>query len=273
MWYNNDLNYNIPTPTVSYDTYNHYLGINLPVIFYGPNGQTCKVIYQKNQYYIVVTQPNGTTTIYYLNQNENITINNINDITKLTFYGDNGNYVKVIKKKNNKFIVVVIDKNNVEQIFYETNFYANKPNNFIQNNTVPQSDTTQPTEVVVQNTTPQNDNYYPSNNKKKPYIPNNNLYMLKSEIVTPTCPVCKESIIYNKNSQQNKNKNKNNYNNNSNNTNIESNSSADKCPPCPACERCPEPAFECKKVPNYNSKNSNFLLPVPVLNDFSSFGM
>ena len=47
------------------------------------------------------------------------------------------------------------------------------------------------------------------------------------------------------------------------------------CPepqPCPPCGRCPEPSFDCKKVPNYSSTNSEFL-PVPVLNDFSQFGM
>ena len=44
-------------------------------------------------------------------------------------------------------------------------------------------------------------------------------------------------------------------------------------PPCPPCERCPEPAFDCKRVPNYNSVTSNEYLPRPVLNDFSQFGM
>ena len=43
-------------------------------------------------------------------------------------------------------------------------------------------------------------------------------------------------------------------------------------PPCPPCGRCPEPSFECKKVPNYASTNSEFL-PMPVLGDFSQFGM
>ena len=43
------------------------------------------------------------------------------------------------------------------------------------------------------------------------------------------------------------------------------------CPPCPACERCPEPAFDCKKVPNYRSPSVNQYLPMPVLNDFSKF--
>ena len=43
------------------------------------------------------------------------------------------------------------------------------------------------------------------------------------------------------------------------------------CPPCPACERCPEPSFDCKKVPNYRSTSVGNYLPMPVLNDFSSF--
>jgi hypothetical protein len=71
------------------------------------------------------------------------------------------------------------------------------------------------------------------------------LYILKSEIVPPVCPACPTSAACPR---------------------------QEKCPPCPACARCPEPAFECKKVPNYNSIDSQYL-PTPVLNDFSTFGM
>lgn len=251
-----NLTYNIPTSTITYGTYNHYLGVNLPVIFYGPNGQTCKVIYEKSLYYVVLTQPNGQSIVYYLNLKGNQQIN-INDITNLTFYADNGSYAKVIKQ-NEKYIVVIVDKYNIEEIFYDQNFYENKPRNFIQDNS---------------NTLPQNNdipNYYPEENNK-PAIPDKNLYMLKSEIVTPTCPVCKEPVIYTKNNKKNDNK-KNNKNNN-NSMNLITELDPEKCPPCPACERCPEPAFECKKVPNYKSTNNDYLLPVPVLNDFSSFGM
>ena len=52
-------------------------------------------------------------------------------------------------------------------------------------------------------------------------------------------------------------------------------STCPSCPtpqPCPPCGRCPEPSFECKKVPNYSSTNSEYL-PMPVLSDFSQFGM
>lgn len=47
-----------------------------------------------------------------------------------------------------------------------------------------------------------------------------------------------------------------------------------KCPPCPACARCPEASFDCKKVPNYSSsKEGDNGLPMPVMADFSQFGM
>ena len=66
-----------------------------------------------------------------------------------------------------------------------------------------------------------------------------NLYILKSEIVPPICPACPNV----------------NCNNSSN--------SDKKCQPCPPCARCPEPSFECKKVPNYNSRGLMNQLPIP----------
>ncbi len=44
-------------------------------------------------------------------------------------------------------------------------------------------------------------------------------------------------------------------------------SSPDVCPPCPACERCPEPVVDCKKVIHYKDQQ----YPVPVISDFSHF--
>lgn len=71
------------------------------------------------------------------------------------------------------------------------------------------------------------------------------LYILKSEIVPPVCPMCPQASAC---------------------------PTQEKCQPCPACARCPEPAFECKKVPNYASSNEQYL-PRPVISDFSQFGM
>jgi hypothetical protein len=71
------------------------------------------------------------------------------------------------------------------------------------------------------------------------------LYILKSEVIPPVCPMCPSmSACPNK----------------------------EPPPPCPPCARCPEPAFDCKKVPNYNNTDNRYL-PVPVLSDFSQFGM
>ena len=77
------------------------------------------------------------------------------------------------------------------------------------------------------------------------------LYILKTEIVPPVCPTCP---TYNGAGAAGG-----------------SCGRTEPCPACPPCARCPEPAFECKKVPNYSSNNDRFL-PKPVLNDFSTFG-
>lgn len=76
------------------------------------------------------------------------------------------------------------------------------------------------------------------------------LYILKTEVVPPVCPKCPNCKIIN---------------------NRNSGGDCPKCR-CPAPQPCPQDQFECKKVPNYNAIN-NSSLPVPVINDFSTFGM
>lgn len=73
------------------------------------------------------------------------------------------------------------------------------------------------------------------------------LYILKSQVVPPVCPACPAVTTCPTSEQK-------------------------KCPPCPPCARCPEPAFECKKVPNYSGQNDSYL-PQPVMSDFSQFGL
>ena len=53
-------------------------------------------------------------------------------------------------------------------------------------------------------------------------------------------------------------------------------SSTSNCPappPCKPCGRCPEPAFDCKKVPNYERNDNEKFVPQAILSDFSTFGM
>ena len=90
---------------------------------------------------------------------------------------------------------------------------------------------------------------------KKSDIPKGkeHLYILKSKIVPPVCPACPPCPkIYN----------------------------TKKCTPCPPCGRCPEPSFDCIKVPNYSSPNlagsggdGSVSVPRPILSNFSQFGM
>lgn len=75
------------------------------------------------------------------------------------------------------------------------------------------------------------------------------LYILKSQVVPPVCPSCPVCPQAPPCSEK-----------------------AGKIPPCPACERCEEPSYDCKLVPNYNAFNSK-KMPVPALSDFTSFGM
>ena len=73
---------------------------------------------------------------------------------------------------------------------------------------------------------------------------NDELYVLKSQIVPPICPKCPDV----KKCDTNKD-----------------------CPPCPAPKRCPPTPFECKMVPKFNDPRSSTHLPKPVLNSFDTF--
>jgi len=70
------------------------------------------------------------------------------------------------------------------------------------------------------------------------------LYILKSQIVPPVCPKCPDVKRCDK---------------------------AKDCPPCPAPQRCPEKPYECKMIPKYSDPNVTTHLPRPVLNSFDSF--
>ena len=87
-----------------------------------------------------------------------------------------------------------------------------------------------------------------NNNVSRSQIPpgDEDLYILKSQVIPPVCPACPAVTTCPSEKQ--------------------------KCPPCPPCARCPEPAFECKKVPNYSGQNDSYL-PQPVMSDFSQFGL
>jgi len=253
------------TTISDYDNYNHFSGTSVPVIYYGPDGGTAKVIQTPNNNTIVITNKNGTTEIYYIDKNAT-------DPNVSTYYGPNGGSAKIITDSNGKQAVEITTPSGSKIVYTGDNIYTNTS----QDDTINQYDVdTNGTGADVNAST-----YYgpyggqattvtgPAGNTYSTYdssayynslpegIPRSqipagqeDLYILKSQVVPPVCPKCPDPIVQ-----------------------TTGETDVSKCPPCPACERCAEPAFECKKVPNYSAFNQNYM-PVPVLSDFSSFGM
>tara|TARA_B100000401_G_scaffold78722_1_gene49304 strand:+ start:12324 stop:12758 length:435 start_codon:yes stop_codon:yes gene_type:complete len=56
---------------------------------------------------------------------------------------------------------------------------------------------------------------------------------------------------------------------------VEATTENSTCPPCPPCARCPEPSFECKKVPKYQQVmlNDYTKMPRPISSDYSTYAM
>ena len=273
----------------SYDNYNHYNGSSSQLpngsIYNGPNGGMVVVTTDNNgkQRLKVIFMNNGSPVILSPSNNSNSTTTNYNSNghsgSVTTFYGSNGVSAKIVKIDGRRAIKITTKDKTI--IFKEqgSNSNSNSSNN---NNSISSSQYYGSTGNRIQTNDESNnsnnyggpyggsvDNYHgprmskynvqqnaqshfdPYDSALPPGIPasqiprgEEHLYILKSEVVPPVCPVCPSNC----------------------------NSRKEPCPACPPCGRCPEPSFECKKVPNYNAINDSYL-PVPVLNDFSSFGM
>jgi hypothetical protein len=229
-----------------------------------------------NKFSIIVTASNGKTITYSTSKpsadQKTQTESDKNDATaesvsrlmkqfeNSTFYGPDGGSARFFKGKDGQNAVEETKANGDTTIYTSTNTYTfnYKPDT---------------------NSSSESREY--SNNKKggqnktsvskvsKGDIPHGkeDLYILKSQIVPPVCPVCPTAAMC-------------------------ADKIKAKCPPCPACARCPESNFDCKKVPSYNSQDRNTYgrgfdatgtfnatggssknLPVPVMSDFSTFGM
>ena len=237
-----------------FDNYNHYNGSSSSItngtIFYGPNGSVAKV----------TTLSDGT-------QNLQVTINqdsppvtfvttkadsSSKDSTEI-YYGPNDLKAE-FKSLNDGKKVIVITTRDGETIIFNSNENENiSPTQYYGstgsiissslNNSVFNSESQDMSPSLPVTQLGGNNAGIPRNQIQEGQ---EDLYILKSQIVPPICPMCPVTSACPKEES--------------------------KCPPCKPCGRCPEPSFECKKVPNYNSKNNEFL-PVPVLNNFSSFGM
>lgn len=250
------------TSSLGYDNYDHYSKTSAPTTYYGPNGSTANVAKNNGDFSIIVKGANGETTTYSTTAPVSKTVSSQTDsISSLmkqfgntTFYGPNGGSARFFTGNDGQYAIEVTKSTGDTIIYTATNTYTYNYNSndaskkAASYNAFPFA-TTPPTSEA-QNNKSQSPyiSSLPSGIPKSMIPPGQeNLYILKSEVVPPVCPACPSSSACPSNKKE-------------------------KCPPCPACARCPEPSFECKKVPNYNALNNSYL-PVPVLADFSSFGM
>lgn len=221
-------------------------------VYYGPNGGKIKI------------NVNGVNTVTLVDLDGNTTIfRGIPDVNGsiIKYNGPNGGTATIVILNNGEKAIKVMDAYGNSIIFTtnQNNEYSGSAGSV----TGPQGNSayyaTGPNGNTVVGTTNET-GYYDGNaglveeprgnnirEIRASQIPtgDEDLYILKSQIVPPVCPACPSSASCPR---------------------------QEKCPPCPACARCPEPSFECKKVPNYNAIDNDYL-PIPVLNDFSSFGM
>ena len=259
----------------SYDNYNHFNGSSYASIYYGPNGSTARVVDTGNNNTLVITSKNGTTDIYYIDNNTN----------KKAYFGPDGSSAKLVSDSKGKTAVQVTSPNGNKINYTEENthtYNSNIVDNFMgtmnrdSTRSAPgtsYSDMYNPVKPgtgysnassTTNNANPKYDaNTYMAslpNGIPKSDIPfgQEDLYILKSQVVPPMCPACPPPIVKNENIS----------------ATDTGNAAFDvsKCPPCAPCARCPEPNFDCKKVPNYSVFNPSSM-PVPVLNSFSTFGM
>lgn len=249
-----------------YDNYDHYNKTHTPSIYYGPNGSTANVMNSDGTFSIVVKGSNGATTVYKTKtpishnsltktHSNGMTAESVSALMKLfsnsTFYGPNDGSARFFTGNDGQYAIEVTKSNGDTIIYTSSNTYT-----YNYNGTTEKSYNAQPFSVdyvntkIDKNTT--NNKSFQSKNQSHQYdsalppgIPKSmippgqeDLYILKSEVVPPVCPACPACNLQSKSSS--------------------SDASSEKCPPCPACARCPEPSFECKKVPNYKSHGSNY---------------
>ena len=253
---------NTSTTTTNYDNYNHYNGSSYPTTFYGPDGGTARVIKTDNNNTIVITNKNGTTDIYYIDSNGSTS----------TYTGKNGGSAKMITDSNGNQAVEITGPNGSKLVYTGDNAYTYNSqddtiNQYDSNNNTTGTDVNEttyygPNGGQATTVTGPGGNTYASYDSSAYYnslpqgvsrsqIPSGqeDLYILKSQVIPPVCPVCPNPIVQSSDSTD-----------------------VTKCPPCEPCGRCAEPAFDCVKRPNYKAFNQDYM-PVPVLSDFSSFGM
>jgi hypothetical protein len=218
-------------------------------------------------------------------------------IANTRFVDKDGNIAKLYVAENGQYVVQTRQINGYDMVYTSTNVFTydrNKSKSFMVGDSVNDitpigeaQNTTNDLIGSLTNNTISSQQAQTINGIPGRSIPigQEDLYILKSQIVPPVCPACPQICA--------------------------GKSSKESCPPCPACARCPESTdFTCKRVPDYSSntagstsggdsmwgpgsssnissnngangsansynmyRNNSKFSPVPVVSDFSTFGM
>tara|TARA_Y100000816_G_C26107178_1_gene588726 strand:+ start:3387 stop:5708 length:2322 start_codon:yes stop_codon:yes gene_type:complete len=288
------------SPDAHIETYNYFTKNNLPLIYYGPGGSTAKILLVNSKLAITVTYSNGTTQTFAAQDVSSLTTTTPSiqmaaesvlptlpsEMANTKFYDANGNYARIFMAKNGQYVIAVTRTDGLDIIFTTTNIYTYDTNNsrsFVigktTDGTTTVSDLDRDNSSLIDrlnNNSINNSQSAINTAYNTDGIPANkippgqqDLYILKSEIVPPVCPRCPQAC----------------------------GSKKKDCPPCPACARCPpsESNFSCQKVPDYSKSTGNIcdkgandgscsstdkysqyrhnkkFQPVPMVADFSQF--
>ena len=255
------------TQDMGYENNNNVKNINgdeiINIIFTADNGNSAQIIFKDNNYILIIIDEYGNNVQYIYSPNTTSNNDTLPIISSnATFVGTNGGSAKLIKLNNGNYIIKVNMPNGNKIVFVSKMNDPVNNNNQVYSNQNYMNYSNQPNQNYNQNYSNQNYNQNYSNQPNQNYNYSNDLpegipaskiplgqedlYILKSEIVPPVCPACPSPTPCIKNK-------------------------TDSCAPCPPCARCPEPSFECKKVPNYSSPNYDNI-PDAILSPYSTFG-
>lgn len=277
---NTDSTQNKVYNTSTFDNYNHFTGESYPSKFYGPNGESATVVNTNGSYTLLIVDSNGINHNYMPTSSSppssfptsssptssSPSSSSPNSFMQNIYYGSNGGEAFIKKDDAGNYIILVTQPNN-SVVMYTTSTVQGQPSAMPSTNSafpssIPSSSMPSTMPSTMPSSMPQMPSTMPPSIPQIPQPPpprtpgipqgQEDLYILKTQVVPPVCPACPSM----------------------NACPVEN--GKEKCPPCKPCGRCPEPSFECKKSYNYNSSGSGpgtGNLPMPVLNDFSTFGM
>ena len=213
--------------------------------FYGPNGNTATIVNTPEGPVIQVNTNNGTMTF---STTMPTSASSTNSMSSTQYYGSTGTPVESGSYSLGYSQPTYNPAINTGSVTGNTAYYAQGPAGNTVVGTTADYSSSLPAGIPK--------NRIPSGEE--------DLYILKSQVVPPVCPACPVSSACPREKP---------------------------CPACPACARCPEPSMTCKAVPNYGAANyndgsnydqgspfggggsiNNQYIPVPVLNNFSTFG-